>query len=338
MHDRCAILDPNRASRLRHPRAHVWSPSTSGATSHPGPPVEHPLSSKEQGASAIAASAEWILDRGTSKVLPRSLEPVEAQTSCQIRTHPVSIESAEVDRVQRPGVSEEQEENEENRGGTRRSWVCSALWGRAISATTGRVEALLTYLRTQHPEATLRRPLLRSRPDRGAVRPSHRRLALASSPSERGSPAWPNSLVRATGTGTGDGDRHGPPCPLGASSRRRHRPRDGGTRDHGSDARVEEPRTRCFFCRPREPSSAPRSPSWVLRRERDQRGPHACPHNRAQPNWPTTGRMRDPFSRGCDATYGSRCLGRCCLPRRCVLAFHGQPTSRVTPKDVLASA
>ncbi len=89
VHDRCAILDPNRASRLRHPSARLVAEYLWGYVASIR---RAPLSSKER-RECYRSLAEWILDRGTSKVLPRSLEPVEAQTSCRSAL-PVSIESA----------------------------------------------------------------------------------------------------------------------------------------------------------------------------------------------------------------------------------------------------
>ena len=97
VHARCAILDPNRASRLRHPSArlvaeYLWGYAASIRRA--------PLSSSER-RECYRSLAEWILDRATSKVLPHPLEPVEAQTSCSSAPQ-VSVETAVAGQRGRP--------------------------------------------------------------------------------------------------------------------------------------------------------------------------------------------------------------------------------------------
>lgn len=75
--DRCAVFDPARANRLRHPTVrllaeYVWGYAESIRRA--------PLSSAER-RECYGSLARWLLDRATCKVVPRALVPVESNAS-----------------------------------------------------------------------------------------------------------------------------------------------------------------------------------------------------------------------------------------------------------------
>lgn len=89
VHDRCALLDPNRASRLRHPSARLVAEYLWGYVASIR---RAPLSSTER-RQCYQSLAQWILDRATSRFLPRSLEPVETQASADPIVQTASIQA-----------------------------------------------------------------------------------------------------------------------------------------------------------------------------------------------------------------------------------------------------
>ena len=89
VHDRCALLDPNRTSRLRHPSARLVAEYLWGYVASIR---RAPLSSAER-RECYQSLAQWILDRATSKVLPRPLEPAETQTSGEPAVPPASVQT-----------------------------------------------------------------------------------------------------------------------------------------------------------------------------------------------------------------------------------------------------
>ena len=97
VHGRCAILDPKRASRVRHPSARLVAEYLLGYVASIR---RAPLSSAER-RECYQSLAEWILDRATSKVFPRPLEPVERQM-CGGVIHSVSVQAAVAGQGNRP--------------------------------------------------------------------------------------------------------------------------------------------------------------------------------------------------------------------------------------------
>ena len=89
VHDRCALLDPNRTSRLLHPSARLVAEYLWGYVASIR---RAPLSSRER-RECYQSLARWILDRATSKVVPHVLEPVETQTSAGSVVRTASIEA-----------------------------------------------------------------------------------------------------------------------------------------------------------------------------------------------------------------------------------------------------
>jgi hypothetical protein len=74
---RCAILDPVRANRLRHPAARLLAEYFWG---YVAAIRRAPLSEADR-RECYRHLAQWLLDRATSRVLPRRLMQTEDQGS-----------------------------------------------------------------------------------------------------------------------------------------------------------------------------------------------------------------------------------------------------------------
>jgi len=85
--DRCAILDPARANRLRHPTARLLAEYMWG---YVAAIQRAPLSAADR-RECHRDLTRWMLDRATSRVFPRPLVPVEDQLPADPRNHPVSV-------------------------------------------------------------------------------------------------------------------------------------------------------------------------------------------------------------------------------------------------------
>jgi glycosyltransferase involved in cell wall biosynthesis len=77
LRDRCAILDPRRAKRLRHPTARLMAEYLWGYVAAIG---HAPLSPADRRA-CYRELARWITDRAVSSVVPRHLEPLDKHLS-----------------------------------------------------------------------------------------------------------------------------------------------------------------------------------------------------------------------------------------------------------------
>jgi glycosyltransferase involved in cell wall biosynthesis len=87
VHARCAILDPVRASRLRHPTGrllaeYMWGYITAIQRA--------PLSPADR-RECYRQMARWTLDRATSMVVPRRLEQIAGQFSPLLQDREVSV-------------------------------------------------------------------------------------------------------------------------------------------------------------------------------------------------------------------------------------------------------
>jgi glycosyltransferase involved in cell wall biosynthesis len=87
---RCAILDPRRANRLRHPTArlvaeYLWA--------YVAAIQRAPLSSTDRRA-CYRQLAHWMLDRAASSAIPRHLEPIDGPLSTARNHHEVSVRAA----------------------------------------------------------------------------------------------------------------------------------------------------------------------------------------------------------------------------------------------------
>jgi len=76
-HDRCAILDPRRASRLRHPTARLVAEYLWG---YVAAIRRAPLSSADR-RECYRLLAQWMADRAVTGVVPRRVEPISEQLS-----------------------------------------------------------------------------------------------------------------------------------------------------------------------------------------------------------------------------------------------------------------
>ena len=77
LRDRCAILDPRRANRLRHPTARLVAEYLWG---YVGAIRRAPLSPADRRA-CYSELSRWITDRAVSGVVPRHLEPLDKHLS-----------------------------------------------------------------------------------------------------------------------------------------------------------------------------------------------------------------------------------------------------------------
>jgi glycosyltransferase involved in cell wall biosynthesis len=77
LRDRCAILDPRRASRLRNPTARLVAEYLWG---YVAAIRRAPLSPADRRA-CYRELARWITDRAVSSIVPRHLEPLDKRTS-----------------------------------------------------------------------------------------------------------------------------------------------------------------------------------------------------------------------------------------------------------------
>lgn len=84
---RCVILDPRRASRLRHPTARLVAEYLWG---YVAAIRRAPLSSADR-RECYRLLAQWMADRAVSGVVPRHLEPISGQTSSLHQNHADSI-------------------------------------------------------------------------------------------------------------------------------------------------------------------------------------------------------------------------------------------------------
>jgi glycosyltransferase involved in cell wall biosynthesis len=84
---RCAILDPARANRLRHPAARLLAEYMWG---YVAAIQRAPLSAADR-RECYRDLTRWMLDRATSRVFPKPLVPVEDQLPADPRNHPVSV-------------------------------------------------------------------------------------------------------------------------------------------------------------------------------------------------------------------------------------------------------
>jgi glycosyltransferase involved in cell wall biosynthesis len=87
LRDRCAILDPRRASRLRHPTVRLVAEYLWG---YVGAIRRAPLSPSDRRA-CYRELAAWIADRAVSGVVPRRLEPVDERLSAAHDEQAVSV-------------------------------------------------------------------------------------------------------------------------------------------------------------------------------------------------------------------------------------------------------
>jgi len=85
--DRCVILDPQRASRLRHPTARLVAEYLWG---YVAAIRRAPLSSADR-RECYRVLAHWMADRAASGVLPRHLEPISDQLSGLHHNHADSV-------------------------------------------------------------------------------------------------------------------------------------------------------------------------------------------------------------------------------------------------------
>jgi glycosyltransferase involved in cell wall biosynthesis len=85
--ERCAILDPRRTSRLRHPTSRLFAEYIAG---YVAAIRRAPLSSAER-RDCYRVLADWMLDRAAGRVRTRHLEPMDEQVSSALERHPVSI-------------------------------------------------------------------------------------------------------------------------------------------------------------------------------------------------------------------------------------------------------
>ena len=83
---RCAVMDPARSSRLRHPTPRLLAEYFWGYVAA----IRHaPLSAAERH-ECYRGLVQWTVDRATSRFLPRTLLPAETQTS---GVHAVSVQA-----------------------------------------------------------------------------------------------------------------------------------------------------------------------------------------------------------------------------------------------------
>ena len=83
---RCQILDPRRASRLRHPAARLVAEYLLGyVTAIRRAPIS--ASDKRQ---CYLILTHWMLDRAASSVLPRRLEPLDGRIAAVNHSHEIS--------------------------------------------------------------------------------------------------------------------------------------------------------------------------------------------------------------------------------------------------------
>ena len=75
--DRCAVLDPARANRFRHPSARLLAEYFWGYVAS----IRHAPLSPDERRECYRSLAHWVLDRATSQILPRTLVPAEKQAS-----------------------------------------------------------------------------------------------------------------------------------------------------------------------------------------------------------------------------------------------------------------
>ena len=83
---RCEIMDPARSNRLLHPTARLVSEYFLG---YAGAIHRAPISSTDR-RKCYRSLSQWMLDRASSKVLPRQSVPVDHQSSLD-QSHAVSI-------------------------------------------------------------------------------------------------------------------------------------------------------------------------------------------------------------------------------------------------------
>ena len=86
-HDRCAILDPRRASRLRHPTARLVAEYLWG---YVAAIRRAPLSSADR-RECYRLLTQWMADRAISGVATRRLEPISEQLSDMHQNHADSV-------------------------------------------------------------------------------------------------------------------------------------------------------------------------------------------------------------------------------------------------------
>jgi glycosyltransferase involved in cell wall biosynthesis len=77
LRDRCAILDPRRANRLRHPTARLMAEYLWGYVAA----IRRAPLSPEDRSACYRELTHWIADRAVSSVLPRHLEPLDEHLS-----------------------------------------------------------------------------------------------------------------------------------------------------------------------------------------------------------------------------------------------------------------
>src|SRR5262249_60097207 len=85
--DRCVILDPQRASRLRHPTARLVAEYLWG---YVAAIRRAPLSSADRRA-CYRLLAHWMADQAASGVLPMHLDPISDQLSGLLHNNPYSV-------------------------------------------------------------------------------------------------------------------------------------------------------------------------------------------------------------------------------------------------------
>ena len=84
---RCAVLDPRRASRLRHPTGrlvaeYIWGYIASIKRA--------PLSASDR-RQCYRVLADWMVDRAVGKFVPRHLESIDKEISAALASHAVSV-------------------------------------------------------------------------------------------------------------------------------------------------------------------------------------------------------------------------------------------------------
>jgi glycosyltransferase involved in cell wall biosynthesis len=84
---RCAVMDPVRANRLRHPTARLLGEYFWGYVAAIRRAPLSPADRRE----CYRNLAQWMLDRAACRVLPRRLVPAEDQLSAVISNHAVSV-------------------------------------------------------------------------------------------------------------------------------------------------------------------------------------------------------------------------------------------------------
>ena len=84
---RCAILDPARASRLRHPAARLLAEYLWG---YIAAIRRAPLSDQDR-RECFRQMALWALDRASCRVVPKRMEPIDGQFSSLLHGREVSV-------------------------------------------------------------------------------------------------------------------------------------------------------------------------------------------------------------------------------------------------------